>query len=121
MSWKSVLLWKSYAEDFSVWYLTERTKRDKTGKTVEEKYAVYYTYAFIKGIVSKLEFQKEIMHENWKQGKNAIKYGSFTSHSSNKDASMQSYPLRDICSGSAQSQKSTISQSATKTASYMYI
>lgn len=54
---------KSRIEDFPAGHLTDRRQRGKTGKPIGEKYAadVYYTYAFIEGIVSMSEFQREVM------------------------------------------------------------
>lgn len=57
---------KSRIEDFPAGHLTERRQRGKTGKPIGEKYAadVYYTYAFIEGIVSMSEFQREVMSKH---------------------------------------------------------
>ncbi|XP_056003451.1 paramyosin-like [Ostrea edulis] len=56
---------KSKIEDFPQGFLTERRQRG-TGKSVTEKYAsdVYYIFAFVEGIVSTSEFQREVISKH---------------------------------------------------------
>lgn len=53
---------KANIEEFPHGFLTERRQRG-TGKSITEKYAsdVYYIYAFVEGVVSTTEFQREVM------------------------------------------------------------
>ena len=57
---------KSQSESFPGGFLTERRQRGKSGKPVCEKYAadVYYLYAFVEGIVSSDELQKDVMSKH---------------------------------------------------------
>ena len=57
---------KSQTENFPGGFLTERRQRGKSGKPVCEKYAadVYYLYAFVEGIVSSDELQKNVMSKH---------------------------------------------------------